>query len=732
VNEATIDLQIQGMTCAACVSRLERVLGRVSGVRHASVNLSTERATVTYAPDDTTVQALLSAIQNAGFEGSVIEEAESETSALDKPSAVASAGRRALLSAILTAPVVIIGMTWMHHPPGWAIWASAILSTPVQFLCGWPFLSGAIRAARHGSADMNVLVALGTLAAYGYSVTSMVMGAEHLYFESGVTIITLVLVGRWLEARARSRVSDAIRRLIQLTPSTARIRQGDAWVDIPTGRVAVGDELMVRAGERIPADGLILEGDSDVDESMLTGESWPVTKTGGDSVTGGTVNGRGGLIVRATRVGADATLSRIVRLVEQAQGSKPPVQRLADAVAGRCVPVVLIIAVVTFVWWYFVAGASPGDALWPTVAVLVIACPCAMGLATPTAVMAATGRAAEIGVLVRDGAALERAARTAAVLLDKTGTITIGRPVVCDIAVVDGWREQDLLPLVAGAEGHSEHPIGAAIRRHADELGLPAPTAERFEAFPGYGVEATVSGHHVRIGRRSWPQGPGTAEPVLLPSELEDSVQRMEDRGAAVSIITIDGIVAGAMGISDDIAPHAIDAIAWMHRLGLSVVMVSGDRITAAERVAGTVGVQTVEAEVLPEEKVAVVRRYQSQGLSVAMVGDGINDAPALAQADVGIAIGSGTDIAVEAGDITLMRSDLRGVVDSVLLGRATLSIIRQNLFWAFVYNGIGIPLAAMGRLDPMLAGAAMGLSSVSVVANSLRLRRFRENRSRS
>ncbi len=617
----------------------------------------------------------------------------------------------------LAIPIVAIGMVWMHGAPGWLAWTSFALATPVQFYCGRQFLAAALKVLRHGSADMNVLVAIGTLTAYGYSVAALFSGAGHLYFESAATITALVLVGKWLEARARGRVSEAISRLVRLAPKTARVRRGGEWVEAPLAAISVGDEVAVRAGERIPADGTVVEGSTSVDEAMLTGESWPVPKAVGDEVIGGTVNTLGAVTVRATRIGSDATLARIVRLVEHAQGTKPPVQRLADAVAGRFVPAVLAISAATFLWWRIVAGMPSSDALWPAVAVLVIACPCAMGLATPTAIMAATGRAAEIGILVRDGSSLERAARVAVVLLDKTGTVTVGRPVVTDVVTVEGVDAEEVLRLAAAVERHSEHPIGAAVVAAAADAGLLVPPSSGFKAEPGVGVTGEAAGRKVTVGR---------LDAAATGTGLESEAARVAGQGKAVCGVNVDGRIIGLIAVADNTVDSAAEAVARLYRLGCEVVMATGDRREAAMAVAAAVGIRRVEAGVRPEHKVELVRTYQARGGAVAMVGDGINDAPALAQADVGIAIGTGTDIAVEAGDIALMRANLHGVADAIRLGRATLAVIKQNLFWAFVYNVVGIPLAAMGRLDPMLAAAAMGLSSVSVVTNSLRLRRFR------
>lgn len=719
MSDQSMMLDIRGMTCAACVARLERALLRVPGVVSASVNLATEQASITHV--DASLDAMLEAVEIAGFEGSAAEADAAIPASLDRRSGRDDAGlsRRAVVAVAFTAPVLVIGMVWMHQPPAWAGWLALSLATPVQFWCGAPFLVSAGRVLRHGGADMNVLVSLGTLTAYSYSVWAFLGGGGHLYFESAATITTLVLVGRRLEARARGRVSEAIGRLIGLAPTMAHVRRAGSWQDMPVKALRAGDEVLVRSGERIPVDGAVADGSSSVDEAMVTGESWPVQKAKGDEVIGGTVNGAGSLVVRATRLGADSTLARIVRLVEHAQGTKPPIQRLADAVAGRFVPAVVVVAVGTFLYWTLAAGLTVGEALWPTVAVLVIACPCAMGLATPTAIMAATGRAAEIGVLVRDGAALERAARVTTVILDKTGTITEGRPTVTEVVPAQGQNADDVLAWAAAVEVGSKHPIGIAITEAALNRGLTIRSASGFRDEPGVGVIADVAGLKVSVRRVDEQPAGG----------LERVAGDLAGMGRAVCMVTVDGAPLGVIGVADNVRKGAHSAIEGLRELGLEVVMLTGDRAVAAHAVAAAVGIGSLEAEVRPERKSEVVAEYQRSGRRVGMVGDGINDAPALAQADVGISMGGGTDVAVEAGDVALMSADLDGIADVVRLGRATLAIIRQNLFWAFIYNVIGIPMAAAGRLDPMVAAGAMGLSSVSVVTNSLRLRQFRGRR---
>ncbi|MBM3493436.1 MAG: copper-translocating P-type ATPase [Armatimonadetes bacterium] len=721
-----VELQIKGMTCAACSARLESALSRVAGVEHASVNLATERATIR-CTDPSVVGDLADAVEIAGFLVADVgrkEDAHTSDRSRDETASL----RRVLVTAVLSAPVLIVGMLWMHGAPAWARVLSALLATPVQFWSALPFHRAALRVARHGSADMNVLVSMGTWAAYGYSVYALATGAHHLYFESAATITALVLLGRHIELRARGRVSQAIRGLMALAPERARVKRGQDWVELPTRDVRSGDVVLVRSGERIATDGVILEGSGAVDESMLTGESWPAPKVVGDDVVGGSVNGLGALVIRATRVGDESVLARIVRLVEHAQSQKPPVQRMADLVAARFVPVVLAMALATFAWWWLVAGDPVSHALWPAVAVLVIACPCAMGLATPTAIMAATGRGAQLGILVRDGSALERAAKVSTVLLDKTGTLTEGRPSVTQVVAGPGRSADDIVAHACAAEYGSDHPIAEAIRAESSRRAINVPHASAFAAEPGHGVEALVGDVLVRVGSIRWLDGVGEPHSLegRIGGELLLAARDLGASGGAVSVVEVGGDLAGVIAVSDPVTASAAAAVRALRGLGLRVVMVTGDGPQAAATVARSVGIEDVASQVAPDGKADLVGRYRLDGANVAMVGDGINDAPALAAADVGIALATGTDIAMETGDVALMRADLHGVADLIRLGRATLSVIKQNLFWAFVYNVVGIPLAAAGMLNPMVAAGAMGFSSVCVVGNSLRLSRFR------
>ena len=762
------------MTCAACVNRIERYLLKVEGVSTASVNLATERATVVTGPE-VTPKMILAAVEAAGYEGRLADRSGPLGSLVSQPAgdaagpeearpAVGEGGaqaqsyqerylrdtrRRLVVAAILTLPL-LLGLAAMTVAP----WLPAVLTepwlqlafaTPVQFYAGWPFYRAALKALRHRTSDMNTLIAVGTSAAYGYSVAAIVapdlfraagvgMGGQlPLYFDTAAVIITLILLGRYLEARARSHTSDAIRRLIGLAPRTARrVAPDGSERDVPIASISPGDHVLVRPGERVAVDGRIVEGDSSVDESMITGESMPVARRVGDEVIGGTLNLSGAFRFEATRVGADTVLARIVQLVQEAQGSKAPIQRLADLVTARFVPVVLGVAAVTFLAWLLVGGSFE-LALLNTVAVLIIACPCALGLATPTSIMVGTGKGAENGVLIRDAAALEQLHRVQVVVLDKTGTLTEGRPRVTDLIALQPARtEHELLRLVAAAERGSEHPLGEAIVRHArDDDPLRLPAAQSFEALPGRGIRALIEGMDLAVGNAALMRQLG-----IDPAPFATPASAIAADGRTPVLVAIDGRPAALLGIADTLRPESAAAVAELRRLGLEVVMLTGDDEATARAIAREAGIDRVLADVRPDEKAAQIRRLQGKGAVVAMVGDGINDAPALATADVGVAIGSGTDIAIESAAVTLMRPDLRGVVTAVALSRATMRNIRQNLFWAFAYNVALIPVAAgllfpfTGLLlDPILAAAAMALSSVTVVSNALRLRGFRAPR---
>jgi P-type Cu+ transporter len=648
--------------------------------------------------------------------------------------------RKIVVGAILSALVMVGSMPelvpWWPAPltNHFTLWA---LTTPVQFWVGWQFLRGFVRSLRHGTADMNTLVTIGTMAAYLYSVGVTVaphffsVDGRHaaVYFDTAAVLITLIIVGRWLEAKARGRTSEAIKRLLGLQPKTARILRGGAELDIPVEAVGVGDLVVVRPGERIPVDGIVRQGHSSVDESMLTGESLPVEKLPGAPVVGASVNKTGTFTFEATRVGKETVLAQIIQLVEAAQGSKAPIQRLADRIAGVFVPIILGIAALTFGVWYLV-GPAPAltYALSNFMAVLLIACPCALGLATPTAIMVGTGRGAEQGILIKSAESLETAHRVQTVIFDKTGTLTRGEPVVTEVVTIDAIDQAEVLRLAAATEWGSEHPLGKAIVAKSHEVSLIRTVADDFEAVPGCGVQARVDGRLVRLGTRQW-----LLEQGIALNGLEKEGERLAQEGQTPMYIAADAQALGVIAVADTLKPSARSAVAALQSLGIEVAMITGDNARTAAAIAQQVGIDRVLAEVLPQDKAGEVRKLQSAGRIVAMVGDGINDAPALAQADVSMALGSGTDVAIETADIALLRDDLMGVVTAIRLSRRTMRTIRQNLFWAFFYNMILVPVAAGALyplfgilLNPMFAGAAMAFSSVSVVTNSLRLRRFR------
>jgi Cu+-exporting ATPase len=738
-------LTIEGMSCASCVTKVEKALRGLPGVLEADVNFGTNQARVTYLPGSVERLAMAETIGRAGYSvAPMIEEAEDplERERERRAAEQRTFLRRFVLAAVATSLIFLASfggllglpqglLTWLGHPL--MLWA---LATPVQFWSGWSFYSGAIKGLRHLSADMNTLIATGTTAAYGYSVAAILApgffsktGTQPaLYFDTAAAIIALVLIGRWLEARAKGRASDAIQRLMGLAPKTARVVRDGERVDIPVEDLQAGDVVEVRPGEKVPVDGVVKTGRSSVDESMLTGESIPVEKGPGDEVIGATINKAGTFQFEATKVGRETMLAQIVRMVEEAQGSKPPIQRLVDTVAGYFVQAVILISVVTFLAWY-AFGPEPAlnHALMTFVAVLIIACPCALGLATPTSIMVGTGKGAELGILIRGGEALETAYKLQAVVLDKTGTLTVGEPSLTDVEPADGMSRQELLRLAASAEQGSEHPLGEAIVRAARQGELKLAEADSFEAVAGHGIRAQVEGRRLLLGNRALMEAEG-----VKTDGLTERAEALASDGKTPMYVAVEGAPAGLIAVADTLKNHAAEAVSTLHGLGLEVLMLTGDNRATAEAIARAAGIDGVLAEVLPHEKAATVSELQSEGKVVAMVGDGINDAPALAQADLGIAIGTGTDVAMEASDITLISGDIRGVAVAVKLSQATMGNIRQNLFWAFAYNTALIPVAAgvlypfFGLLmNPVFAAAAMGLSSVTVVSNALRLRRF-------
>jgi Cu+-exporting ATPase len=742
----TVTLKLRGMSCASCANSIEDAIRTVPGVSESNVNFGIEQATVTYDPRKTDLDTIQDAVSEAGYAAFSLQEQAMVTGEDDAEKAMRLAEsrqlkRKVIVGGALSALIVVGAMSAMLNLP--LIrgldnpWIQLVLATPVLFWCGGDFFKNAWKALKRRAASMDTLVAIGTGAAYFYSVFATVFPrffttqglTPEVYYEASSVIITLILLGRLFENRAKGQTSDAIRKLIGLQARDARIIRNGQELEVPIQDVQIGDVVVVRPGEKIPVDGEVVDGSSTLDESMVTGESMPVKKQAGDEVIGATINKTGSFKFRATRVGKDTLLAQIVKLVQQAQGSKAPIQRLADRVTGWFVPVVIAIAIVTFVTW-FIALGNLTLALITTVGVLIIACPCALGLATPTSIMVGTGKGAENGILIKGADSLELAHQIQTIVLDKTGTLTQGKPTVTDFLTVNGTADQSelkLLKLAASVERNSEHPLAEAVVRYAQSQEVALGDVQDFEAIAGSGVEGTVSNQVVQIGTQRW------MEELRIDSQaLRDQKSRLEASGKTAVWIAVDGKLEGLMGIADALKPSSIQAVRSLKKLGLDVVMLTGDNQQTADAIAREVGITRVIAEVRPDQKVAQIAALQKGGRIVAMVGDGINDAPALAQAQVGIAIGTGTDVAIAASDITLISGDLQSIVTAIQLSRATMRNIRQNLFFAFIYNIVGIPIAAgilfpfFGwLLSPMIAGGAMALSSVSVVTNALRLRNF-------
>ena len=709
-----VRLEIEGMTCASCATRIEKKLNKLDGVE-ATVNYATEEAAVSFDPDRADMGTLIAAVEAAGYRAAL----PSELAPGDDPTRLLR--RRLQVAVILSVPLAVLAMIPPLQFDGWE-WIALALSTPVVFWAGWPFHRAAVLNARHGAATMDTLISIGTLAAWLWSAVVLVGGlAADTYFEVGAVITALILLGRYLEARAKRRSGEAIRALLELGAKEARVLRDGVEVLVPIDELVVGDRFVVRPGEKIATDGIVVEGVSAIDQSMLTGEPVPVEVGLGAEVAGATINTSGRLLVEATKVGADTALAQIARLVSEAQAGKAPIQRLVDRVSGVFVPIVIGISLATLTGW-LVFGGSVSAAFTAAVAVLIIACPCALGLATPTALMVGTGRGAQLGILIKGPEVLEQTRRITTIVLDKTGTVTEGKMWVADIVSATGVDEQELLRLAGSAEDASEHPIARAIAERArTDLGDLRPV-ESFTNRAGMGIEAVVDGHAVVVGR------PATLESewgLQLSPELMAARTQAEAHGQTVVAASWDGAVRGIFVIADRIKQSSADAISELKQLGLTTVLLTGDNARTAEAVAAEVGVERVRADVLPQDKSAEVARLQQEGEVVAMVGDGVNDAPALAQADLGLAIGTGTDVAIEASDITLISGDLRAAVDAIRLARRTLRTIKGNLFWAFAYNVAAIPLAVAGLLNPIVAAAAMAFSSIFVVTNSLRLRRF-------
>lgn len=726
-----VSLKIGGMSCAACSARIEKMLNKLDGVEKAGVNLATETAVVEFDNSKVKVSDIIKAVEDMGYSAERAEEVSRDREKEQRERETKRLKNELTISAILSSPLILamiltllkVDAPYLHNE-----YFQLIIATPVQFIIGFRFYKNAFYALRAKSANMDVLIAMGTSAAYFFSLYNVFyqemmpgMAMKDLYFEAAAVIITLVLLGKYLEAVAKGKTSEAIKKLMGLQAKTARVIRNGQEADIPVDEVELGDIIVVRPGEKVPVDGKIVEGHSSLDESMLTGESLPVEKKAGDLVIGATINKFGTFKFQATKIGKDTALSQIIKMVEDAQGSKAPIQKIADQVSGVFVPTVIGIALLTFLIRYF--GIDHGENITPAlvsaVSILVIACPCALGLATPTAIMVGTGKGAENGILIKGGEHLEMAYKINAVILDKTGTITEGKPAVTDIISIDGTDSKEILKLAAAGEKNSEHPLGVAIyeKGKADLESVLEP--KKFEAIPGRGVAAVIDGKNVIIGTRKLMM-----EHNISVNDVEEVVARLEEEGKTAMLMAVNNTLQAVIAVADTVKENSKDAIADLQHMGIKVYMITGDNKRTAQAIAKQVGIDNVLAEVLPEKKAEEVEKLKKAGMVVAMVGDGINDAPALATSDVGMAIGTGTDVAMEAADITLMRGDLRSIPMAIRLSRKTIRKIKQNLFWAFIYNIIGIPIAAFGFLNPIIAGGAMAFSSVSVVTNSLSLKR--------
>lgn len=729
-----VELIISGMSCAACSAKIEKGLGKMEGVKQAAVNLTTERARVEYDPSQLKVSDVVHKIQSLGYDAQRAEEISQDEETEARQKEIHSLKTSLILSAVLSSPLVLamllglfkwenMWVTFLHNP-----YFQLIVAAPIQFIIGSRFYRNAYFALRSKGANMDVLIAMGTSAAFFFSLYNVFFEdvapgmMKSLYFEAAAIIITLVLLGKYLEAVAKGRTSEAIKKLMGLQAKTARVIRNGMEEDLPIEEVELGDIVVVRPGEKVPVDGIITEGHSALDESMLTGESLPVDKKTGDNVFGATINKFGAFKFEVTKVGRDTALSQIIKMVEDAQGTKAPIQKIADQAAGVFVPAVLGIALVTFLIWY-AGGAGINKALISAVAVLVIACPCALGLATPTAIMVGTGKGAENGILIKGGEYLERTYKLNAVVLDKTGTITHGKPEVTDILPLSSRDNIEVLKLAAISEKGSEHPLGMAIYEKGKKGSGSLPDPDEFEAIAGRGVMARIDGQEIYIGTRKL-----MGERGIDTADIEPALARLEDEGKTAMIMAVNDKLEAVLAVADTLKEHSREAVEDLQKMGIEVYMITGDNRRTAHAIASQVGISHVLAEVLPDNKAEEIQKLQAQGKIVAMVGDGINDAPALATADIGMAMGTGTDIAIETADITLMRGDLRTISSAIRLSRKTINKIKQNLFWAFIYNIIGIPFAALGLLNPIIAGAAMAFSSVSVVTNSLSLKRYNPN----